>query len=135
MDFFNAAERKALNWIIASAPDGALIEAQLLSAWPISRWSDGEDLLIVFGVTRDPRHRLAHGPLVGDAWAHVRGLERGMTFLLWADEEGYLLSLEGAGFGEDLSKVEFDSADVEIYPAPEGDLDVFEPPPPSWRKC
>jgi hypothetical protein len=134
MHFFNAAERKALNWIICGVPDGPQIEAQLLSAWPISRRSDGEDFLTLFGVAREPRHRLARGPFVGDAWAHVRGLERGVIFLLWADEDGYLVGLEGASFGEDLSQVEFDSADMEIYPTPEGDLEAFAPPPPSWRK-
>ncbi len=134
MDFFNAAERKALNWIILGQPDGAQIEAQLMTASLISRRNGGEDFLTIFGVRRDPRYRISRGPLVGDAWAHVRGLERGMTFLLWADEDGYLTSLEGASFGEDLSKVQFDKVDIEIYLPPEQDLDSFEPPPPSWRK-
>jgi hypothetical protein len=134
MDFFNAAERKALNWIIVGQPDGAHIEAQLMTAWLVSRRNGGEDFLTLFSVTRDPRHRLFRGALVGDAWAHVRGLERGMTFLLWADEDGYLISLEGASLGEDLSRVDFDAVDIEIYPTPEGDLDAFEPPPPSWGK-
>jgi hypothetical protein len=135
MDFFNAAERKALNWIILGQPDGSRIEAQLMSASLVSRRNGGEDFLTIFGVARDPRQRLSRGPLVGDAWAHVRGLERGMTFLLWADEDGYLTSLEGASFGEDLSNVQFDKVDIEIYLPPEDDLDSFEPPPPSWRKA
>ena len=135
MEVFNAAERKALNWIILGQADGADIEAQLATAWLVSRRNGGEDVLTIFGVSRDPRHRLTRGPLVGDAWAHVRGLERGMTFLLWADEDGYLTSLEGASLGDDLSAVQFDVVDLEFYPTPpEVDSDAFEPPPPSWRR-
>jgi hypothetical protein len=134
MDIFNAAERKALNWILLAQPDRHHLEAQLLTARLISRKNGGEDFLTVFSVTRDPRNRLSRGPLVGDAWAHVRGLDRGMTFLLWADEDGYLSGLEGASFGEDLSAVDFDAVDIEIYPTPEGDLDTFEPPAPSWLR-
>jgi hypothetical protein len=134
MDFFNPAERKALQWIVLGHGEAGRIEAQLLGAWLISRRYGREDFLTTFEVARDPRHRLSARPLVGDAWAHVRGLEHGMTFLLWADEDGYLTSLEGASFGEDISAIEFGKVDIEIYPTPEGDLDAFEPLPPSWRR-
>jgi hypothetical protein len=135
MDAFNASERKALQWIMsAHGEEASHIETQLGSAWLISRRNGDQDFLTIFGVVRDPSSRLSGGILVGDAWAHVKGLEYGMTFLLWADEDGFLTSLEGASFGENISGIDFETADIEIYPAPEGDLDTFRPPPPSWRK-
>ena len=57
-----------------------------------------------------------------------------MTFLLWADQYGYLSTLERASLGDNLSTVEIDATDVEFYSAPKGDLDALEPPPPSWCK-
>ena len=55
-----------------------------------------------------------------------------MTFLLWANDDGYLVALEGASFGEDISALDFDTVQIEIYPTPEGEGDDFEAPPPSW---
>lgn len=133
METFNGLERAALLWIINDQADGSDIRAQLATARLISRRNTGRDFYTLFAVERDPRRRLTPRLLVGDAWAHVRGLARGMTFILWGDEDGYLVALEGAGFGEDISALDFDTAKVVPYPRPPADVDDFEPPSPPWR--
>jgi hypothetical protein len=133
VEIFNRLERTALLWIIDNQTDGPDIRAQLATARLISRRNTASDFYTLFSVRPAPRHRLTPRRLVGDAWAHVRGLARGMTFLLWGDEDGYLVALEGAGFGEDISALDFNTAQIEPYPRPGADLDDFEPPPPPWR--
>jgi hypothetical protein len=130
---FNRLERAALLWIINDQAAGSDIRAQLATARLISRRNTGTDFYTLFTVKPDPSHRLRPRALVGDAWAHVRGLARGMTFLLWGNEDGYLVALEGAAFGESISALDFDTAQIEPYPRPDADLDDFEPPPPPWR--
>jgi hypothetical protein len=133
VETFNGPERAALLWIIDNQGDGSDIGAQLATARLISRRNTGKDFYTVFAVKPDPRHRLAPRALIGDACAHVRGFARGMTFLLWGNEDGYLVALEGAGFGEDISGLDFDKAQIVPYPRPAPDLQDFEPPPPPWR--
>jgi hypothetical protein len=133
VETFNGLERAALLWIVDDHADGPDIRAQLATARLISRRNTGKDFYTLFTVRPDPRHRLTPRPLIGDAWAHVRGLARGMTFLLWGNEDGYLVALEGASFGEDISALDLDTAQIEPYPRPATDLDDFKPPPPPWR--
>jgi hypothetical protein len=133
VEIFNRLEHTALLWIIGDQADGSDIRAQLATATLISRRNNGADFYTRFMVKPDARHRLTPRRLVGDAWAHVRGLARGMTFLLWGNEDGYLVALEGAGFGEDISALDFDTAQIEPFPRPEGDFDDFVVPRPSWR--
>ena len=131
-DIFNSIERTVLDWIASHQPNGADIRVQLATVSSVSRRNTGLDFYTTFAVTADARHRLVTRPLAGEAWAHVRGLERGMTFLLWANDDGYLVALEGASFGEDISALDFDTVQIEIYPTPEGEGDDFEAQPPSW---
>ena len=119
---FNATERKVLDWIIGDQADGEAIRAQLATARQVSRRNTGADFYTTFQVVPDPIHRLARTQLVGDAWARVPGLIRGMTFLLWANQDGFLFALEGAGFGEDISSVDFDTVQIERRRAPAGCL-------------
>lgn len=131
-DIFNAIERAVLDWIAGHQANGGAIRAQFSTASSVSRRNTGLDFYTTFAVTAEPRHRLATRPLAGEAWAHVRGLERGLTFLLWADDDGYLVALEGASFGEDISALDFETVELEFYPTPERDGDELEAPPPSW---
>ena len=79
------------------------------------------------------QHRLSRRRPVASAWAHVYGLHDGMTFLLWADDDGYLTSLEGVGFGDaDIDAIDFDSVKIEFFDVPEAPFSGFKPPPPSW---
>jgi hypothetical protein len=132
-DIFNAIERAALDWIVGHHADGANVHAQLATAHSVSRRNTGQDFYTTFTVSADAYHRLAARRLAGEAWAHIRGLERGMTFLLWANDDGTLVALEGATFGEDISALDFNTAQIEFFPSPEGHDDSFEAPPPSWN--
>ncbi len=132
---FNRGERSILERMAKGHPEERNLRVQLRSASLVCRERTGVGFFSNMEVIRDGKHRLSsRGPLAL-VWAHVRGLHLGMTFLLWTDDEGYLTSLEGAGFGdEDVDKIDFNPVQIEFYDVPAGEFRGFQPPPPSWIK-
>ena len=133
LDDFDKIERIALDRMAGGHSEAAAIRAQIATAGSISRDNNGHGFYTRFEVVRDAAHRLTTKSPAASAWAHVRGLEYGMTFLLWADTQGYLTTLEGAAFGEDISGLNFSSTEVEFFAGREGSSSV-RPPPPSWAR-
>jgi hypothetical protein len=129
---FNRAEKAVLERMARGHPEEGRLLRQLQGATLSSRESNGHGFYAHFTVSEASGNELRTRNPVASAWAHVRGLDDGMTFLLWA-ENGLLVALEGAGFGEDIDAIDFDEADLEFYDVPEGSFTGFQPPPPSWK--
>jgi len=129
MNHFNATEQAVFIWMVGHSPHGVAICSQFTTAVFRSRDNDGQRFRTAFKVSPNPACRLAPRRAVGAVAARIGGLEHGMTFTLWTDDQGYLRAMVGTAFGESIAGLDFETAQVELYAAPQRDPRSAAPDP------
>lgn len=112
MKAFYSLEQWVLQRIAAEYPDIAEdLLRQLAAATIVSRENTGHGFFTRFTIDRDTAKPVACERVIGNLLAKVEGMEDLMGFLLFF-EEGFACMLEGAGFGDDVSDIDFARAGI-----------------------
>ncbi len=122
MHLFNPVEQAVFIWTVGNVPEGVAICGQFTTSVFQAREVAEHGFRTTFTVAANPAFQLPPSCAVCTIAGRVPGLKRGMTFVLWTDDAGYLIALEGATAGESTAGLDFDNLDVELHPAPEAGL-------------
>ncbi len=134
-DDLNPFERAVLEEMARGHAQAAVLRAQLAHARVTTRTWTGVGFRTGLAAPREVSQPLEPRRPMASAWAHVQGLEQGMTFLLWTDDEGVIAQLEGVALAGEVDALALADAAIEFYDVPEGRFSGFQPPPPSWAKA
>lgn len=130
----NPFEQAVLDEMARGHAQEAVLRAQLANARVTSRTWTGFGFCTGLEAPRDTVRPLEPGRPMGSSWAHVKGLEQGMSFLLWTDDEGVISRLEGVALAGEVDAAVLAGAAIEFYDVPEAGFSGFQPPPPSWAR-